>query len=190
MSAVQPPGAPGAVEETVSRESAERLRAGGGRGRNELVDLERLVLEGAQDRDRARIVGAARRLRRRRGQVDVVLQQAGIDGLVVLPNLQGVRLIGIGYAVDLVAADVAPMAVEVIEAVVLLIDDDDVLVLMHAFMAAIPQIAQLVPDLVLELINDLFDQILCVCYRRDGNGASNNRERRNGSPKPHSALLI
>ena len=65
------------------------------------------------------------RQRRRRREVDVVLQEALVGGAVLsdLGRRRGGRVL---QAVDGLAADPAPVAVEVVERVVLLVDDDEV----------------------------------------------------------------
>src|SRR5438876_10335738 len=74
----------------------------------------------ARERRAGRRVGAVGGERRRR-QVDVVLHQAGVRraGLADLDRVSGVGPVE--------AVDVLPAAVQVVEAVVLLVDDDDVL---------------------------------------------------------------
>ena len=83
-----------------------------------VLDPERLVDEVARESgDR---VGALHR-QRRRGQVHVLLEQAGV-ATAGLPDLQRVIGVGTGEAVD-----PFPTSVDVVEAVVLLVDDDDVI---------------------------------------------------------------
>ncbi len=103
-----------ARRQSVGREDA-RLRAGLRAGRDVGPDVERLVGEVTGDG----AVDAVRGLRRR-FEVDVVLQQAGV-GHAVLPDLGHLPGGRVGAAVDPL-----PTAVEVVEAVVLLVDHDDV----------------------------------------------------------------
>src|SRR5262249_11940869 len=97
-----------------------RVRAGRRARRDETVDRERRVGEVTDEWGSGGGVAASRR-ERRRGQVDVVLLEAGVWGCA-LAELGGVGCFGFRYAVD-----PFPAAIEVVEAVVLLIDDDDVL---------------------------------------------------------------
>src|SRR4029453_11557363 len=79
----------------------------------------RPVAEVAGERRRGGGVGAAHR-QGRRGQVDVVLEQARVGG-AGLVDLGGAGPGGVAQAVDAL-----PHAVEVVEAVVLLVDHHDV----------------------------------------------------------------
>ncbi len=107
------------VEDPVREaERVQRRRARVRGRRDEVVDREPRVREVARDPVlRVRAVGR----QRRRGQVHVELLQA-VVGDAVLVDLRGVRGVGVRAAVHAL-----PAAVEVVEAVVLLVDDHDVL---------------------------------------------------------------
>jgi len=77
-----------------------------------------MIGEGAVDVVGGVVAGCGQRTRR--GQVGIVLQQAAI-GLAGLVDLDGVGRAGVGKAVH-----AFPTAVEVVEAVVFLVDDDEV----------------------------------------------------------------
>ena len=109
--------------------------AGGGGGRDGIVDPPGFVGEGAVHRLRCgggtlprRVggVGAGSGQRGRRGEVDVILVEAD-QRAAVLGELGGRCRGGIGQPVDVLAADLAPSTVEVVEAVVFLVDHHDVL---------------------------------------------------------------
>src|SRR5436190_3170241 len=107
-------------------------RRAGGVGRLDVgVDPERLVGEVADVVDRGPVglrhrLGPAGAGQRSDREVDVVLHQAAVH-MAVLRDLLGLGRAGLGPAVDLAVADLAPAAVEVVEAVVLLVDHHDVL---------------------------------------------------------------
>src|SRR5438445_7067852 len=96
-----------------------RSRACGIGGVDEVVNVEWLVREVAAEGRAGRHIGAARRLRWS-GEVDVVLLQTGV-GHPALTDLDGVGAIGPAEAIDAL-----PAAIEVVEAVILLVDDHDV----------------------------------------------------------------
>ena len=106
-----------------------------------VVDRERRVREVARERPAGRVVAGraqrARGVRRRlRLQVRVVLVQALVRrerARPGLPDLRRVRGIGVGEA-----ANALPAAVQVVEAVVLLVDDDDVVDLAELVVVALP----------------------------------------------------
>ena len=95
-------------------------------GGDKIVDLERLVQKSAREGRRAGVVGTAGR-QRRRCQIDVVLQQALVFRHIVLPDLRGVGKVGKRQPVDGIAMHFAPQPIQIVEAVVLLVDDDDML---------------------------------------------------------------
>ncbi len=108
------------------------VRGGGARGRaglvlrpDEVVDREVGVGESA-GRHVVGLIDAGGGHRAGGGQVDVVLQQAAV-GVAVLGDLGGVDLPGIGQPGDRFAVDRTPGSVEVVEAVVLLVDHHHVL---------------------------------------------------------------
>src|SRR6478735_7969885 len=113
MSRVQPP---------VGGEDAGG-RAGGVGRLDVVVDGEPAVAEVAR-RHRVRRVGAGGGEGGRGGEVDVVLQEAAV-GRAVLGDL-GRGTLGVLEPVDDAPADAAPLAVEVVERVVLLVDHDQV----------------------------------------------------------------
>jgi len=108
-----------------------------------VVEVERLVPDGAVVRGGRCRAGAAARRRQQSGvlaavqerdrvagrdEVGVVLKQASV-GVSVLVDLRGVSgIAGCPDAVDGLATDLAPAAVEVVEAMVLLVDDHQVFV--------------------------------------------------------------
>src|SRR5262249_23732845 len=93
-----------------------------GRG-DEAVDAEGLVgeMRGEALALREDLVMAGGGERRGRGEVHIVLQQ-DFEGLAVLPELPGLCGRRLGQPIDRLAADRAPPAEEIIEAVILLID--------------------------------------------------------------------
>ena len=107
-----------ARRQAVRREHT-RLRTCASVRRDVRLDRERGVREVTRD-PVGRIV-AGHRKRRRRRQVDVVLEQTSVRRSV-LGNLGCVRRIGVRAPVDPL-----PAPVQVVEAVVLLVDDDDVI---------------------------------------------------------------
>ena len=111
------------LEHAVRREDA-RGGAGLVRRCDVVVDGEPLVREVACGNAVGR-VGARRRQGRGRGEVHVVLQEALVRGAVLrdLGRRRGGRVL---QAVDHLATDATPVAVEVVERVVLLVDDDEV----------------------------------------------------------------
>ena len=128
MSRVQPPGEPVPFAEAVrAAEGDERSGRARRVGRRDVVvDPERRVREVARERRRRRRVvadGAERRARVGGGlclEVDVVHVQA-LERRACLIDLGRMGGVGVGEPVD-----AFPPAVEVVEAVVLLVDDDDV----------------------------------------------------------------
>ena len=129
-----------AVLHPVRRELGGR-RARLVRGVHVVVDRERRAgVEVAVERGAARRCAGAldglqagmrrvvqpRDRRRGRHEVGVVLRQA-VDRRARLVDLRGARL-GIGQAVDLLVTYLAPQPVQVVEAVVLLVDHDQMLV--------------------------------------------------------------
>ena len=105
--------------QTIRREDA-RLRAGTRVLWDVLLDAEGSIEKVTGEGGTGRRVGAVRR-QRRRCQIDVVLQQTVVRR-ACLPNLRGVPRVGAGPAVDRF-----PTAVQIVEAVVLLVDHHDVI---------------------------------------------------------------
>ena len=105
---MQPPGsAPGLSFEHPVRGEDARRRAGLVVRGDVVVDGERVVGEVAGG-DAVRGVDAGGGQRGRRGQVDVVLQQAAV-GVAVLRDLGGVHLLGVGQPFDVLAVDRTPV---------------------------------------------------------------------------------
>ena len=111
---------PCTLEDTVRREDARRRARRVGR-RDVVVDGEGRIGECARERRAGGVRALAHRCERRRRQVDVELQQTAVreSVLVVLERLDRRRV--------LQAVHTFPAAVQVVEAVVLLVDDDEVL---------------------------------------------------------------
>ncbi len=120
-----------AVEDSVCKsERVLRLRARGRVRRDEVVDREPRVEEVAVEGDAPRSRAVAGLRERRHGQVHVELPQARV-GRAVLVDLGRVRGVGVGESVH-----AFPAAVQVVEAVVLLVDHHDVVDLRKLVTAA------------------------------------------------------
>ena len=107
----------------VERRVQEVARVG---GRASIRERHRLRVAGRLFGERVRRERRARTAREVRVQVDVELLQAGVRR-AGLGDLRRVGAIRVRQADHVLAVDVAPQSVQVVEAVVLLVDDHDVL---------------------------------------------------------------
>src|SRR5438034_2095178 len=108
---------PAALRDTMRGKDA-RWRTCGVSGADVVLDVERPVREVTVEGGTGRRIGTGHGLRRRR-QVDVVLLQAGI-GRAALVHLKRVGRTRVAQAVNPL-----PASIEVVEAVIFLVDDND-----------------------------------------------------------------
>ncbi len=118
--------AAGAVREDTVVRLDPGCRAGSGIRRNVSVDRERFVREMAHRNPVRRVHTGCGQWTGRR-QIHVVLQQTGV-AFAVLCDLGRARPVRVPQTVDPLAAYCAPLAVEIVEAVILFIDHNEVLV--------------------------------------------------------------